>query len=93
MKDIDIWPSYKPKWPSQYKLFHIWACVFIRHNAAIIRPIGLKFFMVTQETTIYRLVVRNHVFDAFKKTIFGGKMGVDAMVAPTGLGPQDLTKK
>ena len=77
-------------------LFSVYICfpyTFFGHNSAMFRSIGLKFFMVTQETTIYRLVVRNHVFDAFKKTIFGGKMGVDAMVAPTGLGPQDLTKK
>ena len=28
-----------------------------------------EFFMVTQETIIYRLFVRNHVFDAFLKEI------------------------
>ena len=43
---------------------------FIGHNSeAIFRPIGLKFCMVTQKTIIYRLVVRNHVFDAFSKEI------------------------
>ena len=51
--------------------------------------------MVTQETINYRLVARNHVFDAFseKNAIFGGKMGVAATVAPLGLGPRDPTKK
>ena len=40
--------------------------------------------MVTQETIIYRLVVRNHVFDAFfeRNYIFDGEMGVAATVAP-----------
>ena len=49
--------------------------------------------MVTWETIIYRLMVRNHVFDAFKKILFWGEMGVAATVAPKGLGPQDPTKK
>ena len=44
--------------------------------------------MVTQETIFYRLVVRNHNFDALKN-IFGGKMGMAATVAPKGLGLQD----
>ena len=39
-----------------------------------------KMFMVTQETIIYRLVVRNHNNETFLKVIvfFGGKMGVGA---------------
>ena len=47
--------------------------------------------MVTQKTIIYRLVVRNHVFDAFLKEILflAGKWGV----APMDLEPQDPTKK
>ena len=51
--------------------------------------------MVTQEIFIYRLVVRNHVFDAFFEInpIFCGKMGEAATVAPRGLGPQDPIKK
>ena len=38
-------------------------------------PIGLKIFLVTQETSIYRLVMRNHKFDAFfwKKSNFLSK--------------------
>ena len=28
LKNIDTWPSYGPKWPSKYKLFHIWAYAF-----------------------------------------------------------------
>ena len=62
---------------------------FFGHNSAICRPIGLKFFMVTQETIIYQLVF----FWGFhgKKSYFGGKMGVAATVVPQGLGPQDPT--
>ena len=53
-------------------------------NSAIFRPIRLILIMVTQETIIYRLVVRNHVFDAFfeRNYIFDGEMGVAATVAP-----------
>ena len=53
-----------------------------------------EFFMGTQETIIYRLVLRNYDFDAFlKKSIFGGKMDVAATLAPMGLGPQDPIRK
>ena len=56
---------------------------------------GLNFFMVTQETIIYRLVIKNRDFDAFlkKNHIFGGKIGVATTVASKGLGPRDPTKK
>ena len=48
---------------------HIWAYIFWL--------IGLKVFMGTQETIIYRLVVRNLSYDAyFSVLIFWGKMGV-----------------
>ena len=47
-------------------------------------PIGLKNFMGTQKTVIYRLVMRNHDLG-----IFGGKIGVAATLAPKGLGSQD----
>ena len=71
--------------------YSIYGHTFFDHNLAIFCPIGLKFFLVTQETIIYRLVMRNCDFDAFfgKNPIFGGKMGV----APKGLGPQVPTKK
>ena len=54
--------------------------------------------MGTQETNIYRLLVRNQCFgDQFQISIFwaliGGKMGVAATPAPKGLGPKNLTKK
>ena len=43
---------------------------------------------------IYRLVMRNHDFNAFWKIpSFGWKMGVAATLKPKGLGPQDPTKK
>ena len=37
---------------------------FFDHNSAIFRQIRLKFIMETQETIIYRLVIRND--DALK---------------------------
>ena len=70
------------------------------HNPAILNfsPIGLKFFMGTQETIIYRLVMRSSSYDAYFSFLifwatFGGKMGVAIMRAPNGLGPPNLTKK
>ena len=40
-------------------------------------------------------MMRNYDLDAFyeEKSIFGGKMGVAATLAPKGLGPQDPTEK
>ena len=38
--------------------------MFFGHNSAIFYPISLNFFMLTQETIIYRLVIRNYDFDA-----------------------------
>ena len=38
------------------------------------------------KTIIYRLVVRNHDFDAYNKYIFGGKISVTTMLARKGLG-------
>ena len=35
-----------------------------------LKPIGLKFFMVFQETIIYRLVMKNHNFDAVLKNSY-----------------------
>ena len=50
------------------------------HNSVIVWPIGLEFFMGTQKTIIYRLVMKNHDSDAFfeKSYIFSGKLGVTA---------------
>ena len=74
--------------------YSIYGHTFFGHNSAIFKLIWLKFFLGTQGTIIYRLVVKNHDFDAFlKKSIFSNKMGVAAMLAPTGLGLQDPTKK
>ena len=52
--------------------------------------------MGTQETIIYRLVMRNPSYDAnfsFSWVTFGGKMGVAATRPPSCLGPSNLTKK
>ena len=89
MKNIDIWPSYRPKLPSKYQLFLIWAYVFW---LAIFWPIGREIFMGIQKTIIYRFVMRNHDLNAFLKKN-GGKMGVAATLASKGLGSQDPTKK
>ena len=59
---------------------------------------GLKFFMGTQKTIIYLLVVRKPCYDAcfifliFWAT-FGGKMGVVITRDPNGLGSSNPTKK
>ena len=54
--------------------------------------------MGTQETIIYRLLVLNQRYStkvpiSIFGALFGGKMGVAAMPAPKGLGPQNPTKK
>ena len=71
---------------------------FFGHNSAILGPIGLKIYMGTQETIIYRLVVRNQSYEAYFSVLivwatFGGKMGVANTRAPYGLGPPNPTKK
>ena len=74
--------------------YSIYGHMLLGHNSVIICSIGLKFFLVTQETIIYRLVMRNYDADAFLENhIFGGKMGVATTVAPKGLGPQVPTRK
>ena len=35
------------------------------HNAAIFGPIGQKIYMGTQQTIIYRLVMKNPGYDAY----------------------------
>ena len=50
--------------------YSIYGHTFFGHNLAIFCLIGL-IFLVTQETIIYRLVMRNHDFNAFlEKFIF-----------------------
>ena len=54
--------------------------------------------MGTQETIIYRLLVRNLSYDAYFSVLiflatFGGKMGVATTRAHNGLGPPNPTKK
>ena len=76
VKNIYIWPSYRPKQPSKYQLFHIWAYVF--WPALSHFPFKrAKIFMETKETINYQLVVRNDVFDAFfpKKSYFWRENG------------------
>ena len=87
LKNIDIRSSNGPRWPEKCQLFQIWTYCFL----TITRPFFVQsdwFFMVTQETIIYRSEMRNHDFDAFfkKGPIVSGKMGVAATVAPKGLG-------
>ena len=43
----------------------IFGLTFFGHNSAIFGSIGQKFVMGTQETTIYRLVIRNPSYDAY----------------------------
>ena len=65
---------------------------FFGHNSAIFGPIGLKFFMGTQGTIIYRLLLRNQCFGLYLPiSIFWVLFG--ATPAPLGLGPQNPTKK
>ena len=64
LKNIDIWLSYEPKITLKYQLFLIRAYVF-GYNSAIFWPIRLNFFMGTQETIIYRLVMRNLSFGPY----------------------------
>ena len=78
--------------------YSIYGHTFFGHNSAIFGPIGLKFFMGTQGTIIYRLLLRNQCFGLYLPisifwVLFGGKMGVAATPAPLGLGPQNPTKK
>ena len=46
---------------------------FFGHNSAIFQQIGLKIFMVTQESIIYRLVIKNF---GFGPSSVGPKKGV-----------------
>ena len=42
---------------------------FFGHNSSIFLSNRAAFFLVTQETIIYRLMMRNHDFDAFLEKI------------------------
>ena len=53
------------------QLFHVWAYIF-----------WPSIIMGTQETIIFRLVMRNHEFDAFLKKNVGRKMGIMALKVP-----------
>ena len=71
---------------------------FFGHNSAICWLIGLKFSMGSQETIIYRLVVRNSSYDAYFSFLivcvtFGEKMGVATTRAPNGLGSPNWPKR
>ena len=73
--------------------YSIYGHTFFGHNSAIFGTIGLKFFMGTQVTIIYRLLFRNQCFGPYLpisilRVHFGGKMGVVAYPAPLGLAPQ-----
>ena len=80
-------------WPKMARM-SIFGYMFFGHNSAIFGPIELG----TQETIIYRLVVRNLSYDAYFSFLifwatFGGKMGVGTTCAPFSLGPPNPTKK
>ena len=54
--------------------------------------------MGTQETIIFRVVLRNPSYDAYFSVLgflatFGGKMGVATMRTPNSLGPPNPNKK
>ena len=75
---------------------HIWAS-FFDHYSAIFWPIGLKLFMVTQETIILRLVMKNSGFVPYLPfSIFWALLGPKKGRGPTdthiGLGPQTQPK-
>ena len=72
MKNIDM----GQKGPQNTKYF-INGHTFFYHNSTIFWPIELKILMGTQETNIYRLLMKNHDFDPFfeKKSYFWQKNG------------------
>ena len=76
----------------------IYGHTFFDHNSVIFWPIKLKFHMATQETIIYRLVLKNLDQDRyFQISDFGvliwPKKGRGSTLSHKGLGPQDPTKK
>ena len=78
LKNIDIWPSYKPKLPFKTSIFqYIRAYVF-----------WTKIFNGNYSLSIGDF----NDFLNERSSIFMGKMSVAATVAPKGLGPQDPTK-
>ena len=75
----------------------IFGHTYFGHKSAIFGAIGLKILLGTQETIIYRLVMRNLNYDLFFVLDFwatnGGKIGVAITRAPNGLGRPNSTKK
>ena len=63
----------------------------ITQVSAIFCRIGLKYFMVTQDTIMCGLVMWNHHFDTFLN-ILACIIGLVATLAPKGLGPQGPIK-
>ena len=88
-KNIDIWLIYGPN----KSYMPIFEHTFLSHyNSAIITQpflgqLDWKIVMGTQETIIYRLVIRNPKYDAYFSFLifyatFGGKIGVVTTCAP-----------
>ena len=57
-----------------WNLATIFGQTFFGHNSAIFEPIGLKLFIGTQKTIIYRLVVRNPSYDVFFPVLIFGTL-------------------
>ena len=72
------------------------ACMPIIVWQTCLGPIGLKLFVGTQETIIYRLVIRNHRYDPYDAYFsilmflagFHGKMGFSTIWVTKGLRSQ-----
>ena len=60
-KNIDIWPSYGQNsiQNTNYSIYGHTFITFYGYNSVIFRPIGLKCFVGTQGTIIYRMVRKN----------------------------------
>ena len=79
-------------WPKNGAHTHIWH-KFFGYNSAICGLIGLKFFMGTEATIIYRFVMKNlnyNFIDHFWRENGRGQLNI---LARNGLGPPNPTKK
>ena len=61
MKNVDILPSYGPKWPSKYQLFHIWASVFET----------TEFFVAIKKLTFTFKIKSGGTYSVYKHVIMG----------------------
>ena len=83
---------------SKHINYSMYGHTFFGHNSAIVLLIGLKIFMVTQETIICRLVIKDSgsgpylQFSMFWNPL-GPKKGRGPTITHMGLGPQNPTTK